>query len=329
MNRTVVLIDALNLVFRLHHTNSMLTTKDGQPSGAIFGTLRALASIHKALGPVDVLWCWEGNYGTERHVPNWRKQLTEPFEQKYKGNRKRTTDTKNVLNQVPQIMYALRILHYGQFYVPGLEADDLMGVISACLVKDSMVQKVLLLTTDQDMYQCIDDDTVYCAKIERSRVIIIRSKDVLKKYGVTPQDWSKWRALCGDTSDNYSGLYRVGPKKALEYLQRGLNPALQEFNQHSRHVQREFADVRDSWPWVHTCYLLSYIPRVAGYSLFPSACRKELRSQLGSLQHKRRRSVPKKSYESVLREWTSFCSTWELSTILAQRRAFLQAVEWT
>jgi len=305
----------------------MLTTAAGQPSGAIFGVLRALSSIHKALGPVDILWCWEGSYGTETRVPNWRRQLTEPYEQQYKGNRVKTEDTASVLYQVPQIMHAFRILRYGQFHIPGLEADDLMGVISAQLAQDKMVQRVLLLTTDQDMYQCIDDDTVFCAKIQRGKVATVRSRDVVKKYGVTPEEWSKWRALCGDASDNYSGLYGVGPKRALAYLQRGLNPALEEFDQHSVKVQEEFADVRDSWAWVHTCYLLSYIPRVARYPLFPSACRKELRSQLSSLQQKRRRSMPKKIYESVLREWTSFCATWELSTILAQRRAFLQGVE--
>lgn len=79
-----------------------------------------------------------------------------------------------------------------------------------------------ILSGDQDLFQLIDTDG-------RVRVLHLNSKDrisefgpeqVKEKLGIWPWQVVDYKALCGDPSDNIPGVKGIGPKRAVELLER-------------------------------------------------------------------------------------------------------------
>jgi 5'-3' exonuclease len=321
-----ILVDGLNFAYRSHHGHKYLATKDHTPTGVIYATLRLTLDTYKQWPDARLIFCWEGGLGKGGVTP-WRREIRGG--RAYKATRVQSEDTPIVLKQVDTCMKILHVLGYGQFYVPGLEADDLIGVIATRLasnLSDWDGDHVLILSNDRDYFQCVDTSVSVLRK-EGDRMVRITPKKVLEEFCIHPDDWTKYRALVGDVSDNIKGMPGCGPKTAPKLLAAGIDPSLKRFSDHPTRVCKAYANIEEHWASIHTSYLLTYIPRSPTYKLFPEEARNTLKKAMRSCTDKLHRRMTEHEQYRALKEFTSFCADYEMQSLLAERRSFFNTVE--
>jgi DNA polymerase-1 len=98
-----------------------------------------------------------------------------------------------------------------------VEADDLLG--SYANVETAAGGKTLILTGDRDMYQCASDDVLVLYVKTGTGVEAVDRREVVKRYGVLPEQVPDFIALRGDPSDGIPGAKGIGEKTAAELLQ--------------------------------------------------------------------------------------------------------------
>jgi DNA polymerase-1 len=99
----------------------------------------------------------------------------------------------------------------------GYEADDLL----ATLTKHGREKgcEVVIVTGDRDILQLVRDGvSVIMTRRGISDVIRYDAPTVLERYGVSPEKWTDFVALKGETSDNLPGVPGVGDKTAAQLI---------------------------------------------------------------------------------------------------------------
>ena len=104
-------------------------------------------------------------------------------------------------------------------YDASVEADDLLG--SYATAETAAGGRTLILTGDRDMYQCATGDSVMVLYVKTgSGVEEVDRREVVKRYGVLPEQVPDFIALRGDPSDGIPGAKGIGEKTAAELLGR-------------------------------------------------------------------------------------------------------------
>jgi len=81
--------------------------------------------------------------------------------------------------------------------------------------------KVYIVTGDKDAFQLVDGNIfVYNLKAGLSQVQIVDRAAIKEDWGLDPEDFIDLKALAGDPSDNIPGVPGIGPKTAIDLLQR-------------------------------------------------------------------------------------------------------------
>jgi 5'-3' exonuclease len=323
MNRTVVLVDGLNCVYKSAYVYSGLKSENGISTGSIFGMLSQVFSLsRKVPGPFDVIVFWEGGSPNPKapKVAGWRKQLVDV---QYKAQRKSNPVGIEALKQVPYLIEAFKILGIPQVYVPGLEADDLIGIVSKQLESHSAVDRVYIYSTDKDFLQCVSNKT-YVLRSLKGKVTVYKAKDVSTEYHVTPELFAEYKALCGDSSDNYASIKGVGPVTAARMVNQGLRPSAEWLDQPRSLRQLYRGKLADQWDLAKRCYLLAYIPRSLAYAAIPIQFRREAKEEIRSAFNLLDAHVDRVAYSHKLDCWTRFCARLQLHSFLVDRRQYFR-----
>src|SRR5207253_10704052 len=86
---------------------------------------------------------------------------------------------------------------------PGYEADDFMA--AAAIAETRRGGHSLLLTTDRDAYQLVNDTvTVLAPRAGVRDLMRIGTAQVVERMGVLPEQVPEFTALAGEASDNIS-----------------------------------------------------------------------------------------------------------------------------
>lgn len=321
---TAVLVDGMNMVYRCGYTYANLTTRDQRPTGATYGSILQILGLWKHIKdrPLHVIVFWEGSApkGADRKaIPSWRKSIYP----KYKGTRKTDPAMDDARAQVPALMDGIQRLHIPQAYVAGLEADDLIGLAASELDRSGQVSDIVIFSTDKDMYQCVSHN-IRVLRMLRGKAEVIGQKQVVSELGIPPELVPQYKALCGDTSDNYRSVAGIGPKTALRMLSDGVRPSFPEFSDHSRKVRSIYRDhaISHEWSRVHLCYKIAKIPTgFNGDVLLPipkqllREAEKSIRLAVGSSLSREPFSKSK-----AIAQWAQWCGEYELYSLLADRR---------
>ncbi len=199
----IFLIDAYAYIFRAYHALPPLATKTGVPTGATYGFIVALLKILREFKPDYVAVVWD--------APG--KSFRDEIYGEYKATRNAVPeDLKPQFAQVRRVTEAFRIPH---LEAAGYEADDVI----ATLVKKSLENDVdvKIVSGDKDLYQLVGE-RVQVVDLVRNRVY--DSGGVKEKLGVMPERVGDYLALVGDSSDNIPGVKGVGPKTAVQLLEK-------------------------------------------------------------------------------------------------------------
>jgi len=215
--KTLLLIDANALIHRCFHALPPFTTKEGKPSGAIYGLASVLIKIARNGEEIGV----NGkapDYAVaffDRPEPTFRKEMYD----EYKSHRPKAPN-----ELISQIIEAHRLFeNFGikSFEIPGFEADDLIGT-AAEKFKNKPDLKIIILTGDLDALQLIENEKVMVETFKKgiSDTIIYNEKETLNKFGVMPHQLADYKGLVGDQSDNIKGVAGIGPKTAAQIIQK-------------------------------------------------------------------------------------------------------------
>ena len=200
--KTLYLWDGSAFIYRSFFALPPLSTKDGFPTGAIYGFIRAIFALLKSEKPSYFVIAFDHPAPTKR----------EEKYSEYKAKRPKMPDPLKV--QIPYIKKLVSLMGINLMELEGYEADDLIG--SLALKALDMSFNVKVYTPDKDMLQIVKDDVI--TVINPMNGEVINEKKVLEKFGVPPHQIPDYLALVGDKVDNVEGVRGVGPKTAIKIL---------------------------------------------------------------------------------------------------------------
>ncbi len=210
---TLLIIDSHALIHRAYHAIPPLTTKSGIPTNALYGYFNLIQKAITDIQPTHLVACFD------TPTESFRKKIVEH----YQATRKPTEDNLKVqFNLVKEIVDAA---HIRRFEAGGYEADDVMGTIVDKIQStvDSRQTgnklRIIILTGDKDMFQLVNDHVfVLTPQIGFSKSLLYGPKEVEEKLGIPPDKVADFKALSGDSSDNYEGIRKIGPKTAVKLI---------------------------------------------------------------------------------------------------------------
>ena len=245
MNK-LVLIDGNAILHRAYHALPPLTNKEGVVVNAVYGFFSMFLKILQDLQPEYIAVCFD------RAAPTFRKELYVG----YQAKRPKMAD--DLVRQIAILHEALEKAKVAIFEVDGYEADDLIGTLAVqavegkidgrrLKVEDSNLKmehgrsinpptstlknlpstfyhpssniEVIIVTGDRDMLQLVNSHVKVLAPIKGiTEMILFDEKLVEEKYGIKPSQFIDYKALVGDSSDNYPGVAGIGPKTAVDLI---------------------------------------------------------------------------------------------------------------
>lgn len=209
--RPVLLIDALSLYLRAYWSFPQMSPRTGQPIGGCVGFLKMLGRIASETAPSQVVVCWEGGGSTKRRAlhGDYKKGRRPDRPNRFYEDDIPDTDDNKVW-QVSILTKMLRCLPVCQVYVPDCEGDDVV----AYLATGRFVEKPkVLVTSDKDLYQLIDETTtVY----DLHSKVYVTHGSLFERFRVSAMNFGLAKALCGDRGDNIEGVPGLGFKTLVK-----------------------------------------------------------------------------------------------------------------
>lgn len=203
MGRRLLLIDGANFFYRSFFAIRNLATREGIPTNAVYGFVRACHQLFAGLAPTHMAVAWDAG------VPQSRLALIP----EYKAQRPPMPDA--LRRQYPLVEEFLAQAQIPLVRIQGEEADDVLASL-ACWAEAEGAE-VLVATSDKDMYQIVGGGTRIVPAGKDAPPI--DRQGVLEKTGVFPEQIVDWLGLTGDAVDNIAGVPGMGPKTAAKLLQ--------------------------------------------------------------------------------------------------------------
>ncbi len=215
-NKTLYLIDGSSYIFRAYHAIRSLRTSSGFPTNAIFGFTSMIFKFLKDYKP-DYLGIVFDSKG---------KTFRDDIYPLYKANRGAPPDDLEV--QIPKIFEIVDALQIPQVQIEGYEADDIIGTLAERSEEKSF--NVVLVTGDKDFCQLVSDKVTLLDTMRNKKTGI---KEVIEKFGVSPERVTDVLALSGDSIDNIPGVRGIGEKTASELIRKfgSLEKLLESINE--------------------------------------------------------------------------------------------------
>lgn len=247
--KTLVLIDSNAIIHRAYHAlPKTMTTRNGEPTNAVYGFTTALIRVLKDLKPDYVAASFDLAGPTFRH---------EHFAE-YKATR--VEADQELYDQIPRVKELLSTMEIPIYEKEGYEADDCLGTIVAKISKSTRLGRpvstgtsqgggpsrgrkfqipnikkpnkaneaskansldIYIVSGDKDIFQLIDGNIkVYNLRRGLTDTQIVDQEVIKKDYHLNPKDFIDLKALAGDPSDNIPGVPGIGPKTATELIQK-------------------------------------------------------------------------------------------------------------
>lgn len=205
MTNRLLLIDGNAIMHRAYHAIPPFKTKSGIQTNAIYGFFSILNKAVLDYKPDHLIVCFD------TPVPTFRKKLFK----EYQSHRpKMETELSSQFQPVKEGLDAAHIAHIEK---EGFEADDVIGTISHIYSKNG--DRVLILSGDRDILQLVNERIfVITPQLGFGKEKLYDRESVIERFGIPPDKIPDFKALMGDSSDNYKGAKGIGPKTAAKLL---------------------------------------------------------------------------------------------------------------
>lgn len=200
--KTVFVIDGSSFLYRSYYGLRPLHTATGIPVQAVYSFARMIKKILDTFDPSYITVVWDSKGKTTRH---------QMYEQ-YKATRQ--APPSDLFVQKEYIVTFLDLIGIKQLATQGIEADDIIYSIAQEQKKEG--NTVVMITSDKDMGQAIDDDIV--VMFDPWKDTFLNRTEFEKKMGFAVSKLPFYFAILGDTSDNIPGVKGIGEKGALDLV---------------------------------------------------------------------------------------------------------------
>src|SRR3954469_5122556 len=157
--KKLVIIDGKSVFYRGYYAMPNLSTKDGKPTGGVFGFATMALEVIRRLKPDYVAVAWD------KPKTNIRKRVK--LYPEYKAGRKPAP--ADFYEQVPILHELLQAFGWPLYEFDDYEADDIMGTLAVQATAQDI--DTLLITSDMDMLQLVNDHVkVYALKTGLSNI---------------------------------------------------------------------------------------------------------------------------------------------------------------
>lgn len=210
MNREkMILIDGNNLLFRMFFgmPNKIYDSK-GLLIHGIVGFVGSLIKIIKEYEPSYLAVIFDSEVSSEKFEDaNYKKNRIMDYSD--------VPDEENPFSQLPDIKKCLKYMGISYIEKEKCEADDVIATI--CKLYKNAVQEIIIVSTDKDFFQLIDDKiNVLCPRGKNS--IIYNTKMIKEKFGILPNQYICYSSMVGDKSDNIPGISGIGKVTASNLI---------------------------------------------------------------------------------------------------------------
>ncbi len=203
------LVDGSGYIFRAYYALPPLTRKsDGMPTGAVSGFCSMLFKLLEDSKSKENL-----NKPTHFAVifDSARKNFRNDIYKDYKANRSEAPD--DLVPQFNFIRKSVLAFNLPSIELLNYEADDLIATYADQIL--SMGAQVTIISSDKDLMQLYKKGVRIFDPMKNK---FITEEDVIKKFGVKPENVVDVQSLAGDTSDNVPGVPGIGVKTAAELI---------------------------------------------------------------------------------------------------------------
>ncbi len=205
--KRLVVIDGKSVFYRGYYAMPYLSTKDGTPTGGVYGFAVMALEVLKQMDPDYICVAWD--------KPKTNIKRRRDIYPEYKANRKPAP--ADFYEQVPVLHELLEAFSIPFYEIDNHEADDIMATF-ARQASDKGYESILV-SSDHDVLQLVSDDTtVATLKKGLTNVDMYTPKKFDEKYHMTPAQFIDYKALRGDPSDNLPGVAGVGEKTATQLI---------------------------------------------------------------------------------------------------------------
>lgn len=212
----VILVDATCICHIVKHSIKGLKWRE-QETGVIFGFMGHIFRLAKKFDSNKFVFAWDSR-------KSLRRQEYPPYKQERKTRDKSPEElrfddiTYNQFNLTRREV--LPKLGFKNSYIQtGLEADDII----ARIVLDNRNVNFMMVSTDKDLYQLLND---HCALYSPRSKSVYTSLDFKEEWGIPPYQWATVLAIAGCNTDEVQGVDGVGLKTAAKYLRGELKGSL-------------------------------------------------------------------------------------------------------
>ncbi len=205
------LIDGYALIYRAFFAliSRPLITSRGENTSAVFGFTRFLMKILEEHDP-DYL-------GVVMDAGTSEREALYPA---YKATRQKMPD--ELRSSLPRVREVLEGFRVPVLELEDHEADDVIGTLATKAAAEGL--EAVIVSGDKDFYQLIGDRICLlnpgrggAAGVEEEWVDV---RNASARLGVPPERVVDYLALIGDSSDNIPGAKGIGPKTAVQLIER-------------------------------------------------------------------------------------------------------------
>ena len=202
MPKKLYLVDISSFIFRAYYAIRPLTAKDGTPVNAVFGVISMLNKLIDSHKPDHLIIC------QDRPEKGFRHEVYPA----YKANR--SAPPEDLVPQFDLIKEFVNTYPFKALDHIVFEADDVIATLVERFRNKPEIE-IYIVSSDKDLMQLIGDNVFMFDSMKDK---VIKTKDVVEKFGVGPEQVIAVQSLCGDPSDNIPGVSGVGLKTAAKLI---------------------------------------------------------------------------------------------------------------
>jgi len=216
VNSKVLIIDGLNTFIRAFSANPSLND-DGIHIGGIIGFLKSLRYTLNRIKPTRCVIVFDGKGGAKRRrkiFPEYKgtRSVKQKFNRNVDWGTAPQDEEESMKLQLGRLIRYLEELPVSIVSVDYTEADDVIAYISQQLLVES---RVVIMSTDRDFYQLIDDRVTVWSPTKK---IEYTKEKIFLEFGIPSENFLTYRVMEGDKSDNIPGISGAGLKTIKKYV---------------------------------------------------------------------------------------------------------------
>jgi 5'-3' exonuclease len=213
-NSDILIVDGYNTFMRCWSAIPSMND-NGDHMGGIVGFFKSVGAAIKMFHPTRCVIAFDGVGGSFKRrkiFPEYKERRKNKIRlnRVYEDQSTWSEEEKNCLLQLAKLDHYLQLLPVNILRLDHVEADD---TIAYCAVDTFKKSRIIIMSSDKDFLQLVDDRIKVWSPTKK---IFYGPAEILRDYGIHPNNFVLFRAMDGDDSDNIGGINGAGIKTVLK-----------------------------------------------------------------------------------------------------------------